>query len=100
VEIIISRHKGTIEYLKHYYPQAQVIEHLESIKQVPHGALVFGNLPINVVEQLKKRVAKYVHIILNVPKELRGKDLPREELEDYIEFVEIVELKTVPFVVS
>jgi len=94
---IVSRHPGTIEYLKRFYPDAEVINHLKSPDDIPSGSLVIGNLPLTVVARLKERGVRYVQVNLEVPPELRGKELDVNELEKYVKLVEIKELKIEEF---
>jgi len=98
--VIVSRHPATIEFLKEKLPNAKVIEHLNGPDDISFGALVFGNLPLHMVEQLLQKGCRFIMVSLNIPRELRGKELSREELEKYIELYEIRRLKLEKFILN
>ena len=94
--VIVSRHPGTIEYLKRFYPEAEVINHMTE-NNIPENALVIGNLPIEMIAKVLEKGNRFVSVVLNVPAELRGKELEEEELKKYMRLIEIKELKIEEF---
>jgi len=92
--VIVSRHPATINYLKTVFPKAKVISHLSNVDEVPSGSLVIGNLPIELVDKLiNERGCRFISVVLNVPPELRGKELGEEELRKYMKLLEIKKLE-------
>lgn len=86
--VIVSRHAGTIEFLKDKFPEAKVIEHLKDINEIPEGALVFGNLPLDMIKELmEKRSARFV--LVTFKEAPRGKELSKEEVAKLLRLVEI-----------
>lgn len=98
--VIVSRHKSTIKLLKQYFPEAKVIGHLSNPNDIPSGSLVIGNLPIETVAELLKRGCRFVSVVLNIPPELRGKELGEEELRRYMKLKEIVRLELSDFIIA
>ena len=91
--IVVSRHRGTIEYVKMFFPDAEVIEHLTDVNDIPRGSIVIGNLPITLINRILERGCRFIYVSLNIPKEMRGRELSIEELDKYIEFIEIKRLE-------
>jgi len=91
--IIVSRHKGTIDYFKSKLGDVQVIEHLTSVEQIPENSVVMGNLPINLIEDIIKRGHDFILVTLNVPKELRGQDLDVKDVKKYIKLYKVKKLE-------
>ena len=98
--VIVSRHKSTVEYLKTIFGNAEVVDHLtpEDIEKIK-GKIVVGNLPIDMIAELLKNGNRFVLVTLNVPRELRGKELSLKEVKKYCKLYEIVDLKLSEFVV-
>lgn len=55
----------------------------EIIAQLDQNALVIGTLPIHLAAQVCDSGARFMTIELNVPPELRGSELSREQLEAF-----------------
>ena len=98
--IIVSRHEGTVSFLKKLFPEARVIQHLNDPGEIPEGAMVFGNLPIHIIEQLLRRGCRFFLVSLEVPRELRGQDLPEDTVAKYIRIYEVADLKLSEFIIS
>jgi len=95
--VVVSRHEGTIKLLKKHFPDAEVIDHLNDVSEIPKGSLVIGNLPLPMIEEILKRGSRFVIVSLNIPRELRGKELTEEELKKFAEFIEVEDLKLKKF---
>ncbi len=99
--VIVSRHPATINYLKTVFPVAKVVSHVSSLDEIPTGALVIGNLPIHLIDKLiNERGCRFVLVSLDIPQELRGKELNEQELKKYMRLFEISELKLSEFIIS
>jgi len=78
---LVSRHPGTVRWLKHQGIQIdRHVDHLD-IDQVKPGDTVIGTLPVNLAAKVCAKPAQYCHLSLEVPAELRGKDLSENELD-------------------
>lgn len=78
----VSRHPGAIEWAKRY-PwglQSEFVAHLDPSLVMP-GDVVIGSLPVHLVAELCARGACYLHLVLPLAAELRGKELSADELE-------------------
>jgi len=95
---IVSRHKDTISMLKsqfdQVYDQIDVIEHLEDPKQLDGYDLLVGNIPLSMF--LKTKTRCLILVSLNIPRELRGRELNHEELRKYAEFVVVYKTEWYP----
>lgn len=78
----VSRHSGAVEWARRRGIEARWIEHLDAAS-VHAGDTVLGTLPVNLVADVNERGARYLHLILNIPKEMRGKDLSADDMERY-----------------
>ena len=94
--VIVSRHESTIDYLKKRYPNAEVVNHIDDPKKFK-DSLIIGNLPLHMVSEILRNGNRFVLLTLNVPQELRGKELGEEELKRYAKLYEIKELKLEEF---
>ncbi|KKO47662.1 CRISPR-associated protein [Arsukibacterium sp. MJ3] len=78
--LFISRHPGAIDWIKQ---QGVLIERWEthlSLSDVAPGDTVVGTLPIPMVAALNAIGAYYVHLNVEVPASLRGKELSLDDL--------------------
>jgi putative CRISPR-associated protein (TIGR02620 family) len=91
--IIASRHKDTISLVIEVIQQSQwfhqqcMIENHENFQiesiESPETTIVIGNLPVNIISDICKINAHYMHIDLTIPRENRGKELTIEELKQF-----------------
>ena len=98
--VIVSRHPATVNYLKTVFPEAKVVSHISSIDEIPNGSLVIGNLPIHMIAELIKKGCRFVLVSLEIPRELRGKELSESELRKYMKLLEISKLELSEFIIS
>lgn len=76
--LIISRHPATIELLRSLGYTGEVISHVTSPEMI-RGRIVIGNLPLRLAAE-----AELVgEVTLDLPPELRGQELGRDELARY-----------------
>ena len=97
--VIVSRHPATVKYLKNIWPEAEVVDHITDPGKY-RNCLLVGNLPLPMVAELLRNGNRFVMVSLNVPKELRGKELGEEELKKYVKLYEITRLELSEFVIS
>jgi len=99
--VIVSRHESTIKLLKTVFSEAKVVSHVSDPSEIPSGSLVIGNLPIHLIDELiNKRGCRFVLVSLEIPQELRGKELNEEELRKYMRLLEISKLELSEFIIS
>jgi CRISPR-associated protein Csx16 len=76
----ISRHPGAYSWLT---SQAILVDkfvtHLDPLN-VNSGDVVYGNLPVNLACQVIERGARYMHLSMQLPQNLRGQELTAEQL--------------------
>lgn len=71
----ISRHLGALDWLQQQSITVDhQLAHLE-IDRIQAGDTVIGTLPINLVAELNARGARYLHLTLDLPAEIRGQEL-------------------------
>jgi CRISPR-associated protein Csx16 len=79
---IVSRHPGAIEWLCARLPKsAKILAHLDD-QNIPTGSTVVGTLPVHQIAQLANRGVRYLHLELNLPCYLRGKELTVTQLNE------------------
>ncbi len=77
----ISRHPGAIDWAaSQNIAVDQLIAHLNPAI-VKAGDTVIGSLPVNLAAQVCTRGAAYWHLSLELPAELRGRELFADDLE-------------------
>lgn len=78
---LLTRHFATVEWVRDQGINVDgVLGHLNSVEAFQPGDRVLGTLPINLVARLNDRSVEYWHLSLNLPSELRGKELTLAEL--------------------
>ncbi len=76
----ITRHRGAIEWAEAHGISVDVwVNHLD-ISSVNPGDIVIGTLPIHLAAELQVRGARYLHLSLDLPAELRGRELSAEQM--------------------
>lgn len=77
----VSRHPGAVAWAKRQgIAVDHQLGHLDP-QQVAAGDSVIGTLPINLAAEVCARGARYYHLALKVPAEMRGTELDAEQLE-------------------
>ncbi|MBS9781372.1 MAG: CRISPR-associated protein Csx16 [Gammaproteobacteria bacterium] len=76
----ISRHIGAKEWIIAQGIPVDIIQSHLHIENVLSGDTVIGTLPIQLVAEVCQRGAKYLHLTLNLPEHLRGKDLSVDDM--------------------
>ena len=76
----ISRHPGAVEWAARQHMRVdQLIDHLDAAI-VKAGDTVIGSLPVNLAAQVCAKGAAYWHLSLELPAELRGRELSADEM--------------------
>jgi len=76
----ISRHPGACEWMAGMSIAIDhVVAHLDPT-DTTCGDVVYGSLPVNLAVQICERGARYFHLSLVIPFELRGKELSAGQL--------------------
>lgn len=80
---LISRHPGAHEWLtRQGHGDAVKLSHLDS-QIVKSGDTVIGTLPAHLAAELGAKGAQYIHIAIDLPATLRGKELSADEMEEH-----------------
>lgn len=77
----ISRHPGAVQW---FVKQGIVIDRQVAHLQLAHiaaGDIVYGSLPVHLAAEVCQRGARYFHLNLFVPAELRGVELSAEQMQ-------------------
>lgn len=76
----VSRHPGALAWAQeHGLETDHRVDHLD-LRRIASGDRVYGSLPINLAAEVCVRGARYFHLSLNVPRELRGQEMDAEQL--------------------
>lgn len=81
--LFVTRHPGAVEWARRRGIEAEMIAHLDdqTIARLRSGDVVMGVLPVAVAAEVCARGARFVHLELHVPPELRGRELSADDLE-------------------
>lgn len=80
----ISRHPGAIAWAHARQSELnidQFVSHLDP-KIISRNDVVIGSLPVNLAAQVCEHGAKYFHLSIAMPFELRGHELSAEQLNN------------------
>lgn len=79
----ITRHAGALEWLRRQIiGPALHLEHLQQAQAIGPGDTVIGTLPINLVADVCRRGARYLHLEMDLPQTLRGQELSEKQLSE------------------
>ena len=79
----ISRHPGAVDWAESEgYRVDQQLSHFD-VTIVNKGDKVLGTLPINLIAEVNVRGAEYHHLTLDLPSELRGKEITASDMRQY-----------------
>ena len=93
--IVVTRHKGMVDYLVHmgYIPSdCQIVSHVTEPSMLKDKT-VWGVLP----HSLSSLCSAFCEVPLNLPPELRGKELSMEEMVRFAGPAKCYQVKVVPF---
>jgi CRISPR-associated protein Csx16 len=77
----ITRHPGAVAWARNEGIEAgEVVEHLD-VANIQAGDTVVGTLPVNLAAQVCARGARYLHLSLELPPDMRGKELTAEDMQ-------------------
>jgi CRISPR-associated protein Csx16 len=76
----VSRHLGAIDWVAEEGIHVDVfVEHLDP-ERIRKGDTVIGSLPVNLAALVCERGARYLHLSLELPSQLRGRELTVEDM--------------------
>ena len=76
----VTRHSGARDWAQDKGIRVdQVVDHLD-VTQVRAGDVVIGSLPVNLAAEVCERGGHYLHLSLDLPSKLRGKELTAEDM--------------------
>lgn len=92
-KIFVSRHKGAYGWFNKHHPKlAENCEYKNHIiTEEIAGNIIIGTLPIN----LSVNAEEYWHLTMNIPAEMRGKELTIEDMEALDCKIERYEIKKI-----
>lgn len=87
---LVTRHPGALAWLlEQGFTEVKHVPHLQ-IGEVAAGDVVVGTLPVHLAADVCRRGARYLHLALDIPPDLRGVELSmaqmaqcRARLEEY-----------------
>ena len=78
----ITRHAGAVEWAKQQgLAVDQMLSHLD-IQSLRSGDTVIGTLPVHMVAELTELGVKYLHLTMDLPEHLRGKELSAADMQE------------------
>ncbi|MDP8079324.1 CRISPR-associated protein Csx16 [Phocoenobacter skyensis] len=77
----ISRHAGAKDWIAKQGIDIDKIQSHLDINDVSTGDTIIGTLPVQLVAEVCQRGAEYLHLTLNLPEHLRGKDLSPDDMD-------------------
>lgn len=79
----ISRHPGAWQWAQQQGVKAdRRLTHLD-IDDIHQGDTVIGSLPVNLAARVCEKGARYIHLSLDLPADMRGRELTAAQLEQY-----------------
>lgn len=76
----VSRHLGAVVWAKNNQLKVDFwVKHL-SIEDISNDDVVIGILPVNIAAEVCARGARYFNLSINLPYNLRGKELSEDDL--------------------
>lgn len=82
--IVVTRHTGALDWFERRGTgPLRRLDHVgdAEIESFSAGDIVAGTLPVNVVARLNARGVRYLHLTLELPAALRGKELTADDMD-------------------
>lgn len=76
----VTRHRGAAEWARRQGIADDVVAHLDPATVRP-GDIILGTLPVSAVAEVCARGGRYFHLHLDLPQDLRGKELDADAME-------------------
>lgn len=77
----VTRHPGAADWARYSgFAEVALLAHLD-VTTIAAGDVVLGTLPVNLAAEVCRRGGRYVHLTLDLPTEMRGRQLTTEEME-------------------
>jgi len=78
----VSRHPGASDWaVGEGVEYDRLVTHLDP-ERIMRGDTVIGSLPVNLAATVCSRGARYLHLTLDLPAELRGQELDADQLRE------------------
>ena len=78
----ITRHPGALDWARRHGHVFEVhLTHLPEDQVLHAGDVVAGTLPVNLIADLNAQGVDYLHLSLDLPASMRGRELSADELE-------------------
>lgn len=92
----VSRHPGAVAWAaRKGVAVDRLVAHLDTGLIQP-GDVVIGTLPVNLAAEVCRRGGHYLHLSLELPLAMRGKELSADDLERYGARVEAYSVEKPP----
>jgi CRISPR-associated protein Csx16 len=77
----VSRHRGAVEWVARRGIEVdEEVDHLD-VDRVQGGDTVIGTLPVHLAAKVCKKGARYLHLSIDIPPELRGREMSVEDMQ-------------------
>lgn len=78
---VVSRHAGAVQWLQTVISEPYVLlTHLHDVDFVCAGDIIVGTLPVNLIAKVNALGARYFHLNIPMPADLRGQELTADQL--------------------
>ncbi len=75
----VTRHQGALDWARAQGVEADPLDHLDPATIAP-GDMVIGTLPVHIIAEICTRGGRYLHLVLDLPPEARGKELSAADM--------------------
>ena len=76
----VTRHPGAVEWAaRRGLAVDRQVEHLD-VMDIKQGDVVIGSLPVNLAAEVCSRGGRYLHLSLELPVDLRGRELTADDM--------------------
>lgn len=76
----VTRHQGAKDWAEQQGLNIDhIVEHLDP-KNIHANDIIIGTLPIHLAAEIQQNGGRYLHLTLNLPPELRGKELTADDM--------------------
>jgi len=76
----VTRHKGAVAWAKEQGLEVELLDHLD-VEKLKAGDTVLGTLPVSIAAEVCALGCRYFHLTLNMPPELRGRELTAQDMD-------------------
>ena len=81
--VLVTRHEGAKQWMEARNIRIDEVWSALNLDEVKAGDVVYGTLPLHLVAEVCARKARFVALVLDIPRHLRGQEYSAEKMAEF-----------------